>query len=50
MTYHHNGKEIHVSIHRYVTEIHVSVIPGHFTGIPQVPVEGLSFSNPTSIG
>jgi len=41
-TYDHSGKEIHVSIHRYVTEIHISVIPGHFAGIPQVPAEGLS--------
>jgi len=38
MTYDHNGKEIHISIHRYVT------------GIPQVPAEGLSFPNLTNVG
>jgi hypothetical protein len=38
--YDHNGKEAHVSVGRYVTEIHISVSPGHFTGIRQAPEEG----------
>ena len=37
--YDHNGKKAHVRVGRYVTVIHISVSPGHFTGIPQAPEE-----------
>jgi hypothetical protein len=38
--YDKNGKEAHVSVGHYRTEIHISVSPGHFTGIGQAPEEG----------
>jgi hypothetical protein len=42
-TYDSDGREIHLSVHKYVTEIYMSFIPGHFTGIPQLPAEGSAF-------
>jgi hypothetical protein len=33
-TYNDNGKEVHVWIHRYVTEIHIAIDHGHFTRTP----------------
>ena len=43
--YDHNGKEAHVRVGRYITDIHIGVSPGHFTGIPQEPTEELSSSS-----
>lgn len=36
-TYDCNGKEIRVSIIRYMNELYISVDPGHFTSMPPVP-------------